>query len=198
MHRKGPSDAVGIRNRTLFRSSLAALVLMTWACVGERTRLLHPTQTPETGAEVGPPIVPNAGPEVSPPVHPDALTDSSSPAAPDASLPPDGRPFHRDTAPPTQGCTAGAACTANCTATCQVDAGFVGSKACSCTKGTLTCADCLALPLIISPDPCPDNASGQPCALAGLSCVLFGDDFVVGACECGDFDGSGLLGWICQ
>jgi hypothetical protein len=135
-----------------------------------------------------PPILPDARLDLLPPVLPDTRPDT----VPDTIPLPDTLPPRPDTAPD---CTAGVACTAACVSTCQVG-GFVGFGACSCVAGTLTCTTCQVLPITISPEPCPDNASGKQCSSSGLSCIAFTNGLLSGACMCSGLAG-GSLAWRC-
>ena len=149
-------------------------------------------RVPPDGRLEAPPLIsPDGRPEAPPPVSPDALPDGLPPPTPDVR--PDGRPPRPDTAPPAQDCTAGAACTADCTTSCNA----IGSMACACTNGVLSCGTCQVPPITVSQQPCPDNPTGTDCSSSGLACFAFSNGAISGACLCLARGNAGALRWAC-
>jgi len=103
----------------------------------------------------------------------------------------DLRPAATDGLPPPQLCASGEACTSDCKAPCQV----IGTTACTCAGGTLTCGACQQPNLVLTPTPCPNNAEGTVCDTSGQACPVYSRISVTGLCACLDL-GSGLR-WNC-
>jgi hypothetical protein len=104
----------------------------------------------------------------------------------------DARRPRPDALPPFQICVDGAACSTDCTATCQT----VGTSNCACSNGVLTCGACQPPHITFTFTPCPDNASGTTCDTDGLTCPVYTNGGISGACACLGLGGGGTR-WFC-
>jgi hypothetical protein len=102
------------------------------------------------------------------PLNPDLVSFETHSISPDALL-------------PFQLCVNGEACSSDCTASCQ----FIGTSACTCNNGTLSCGTCQLPHIVITITPCPDNlSSGVACDNIGLACPVYANGGIAGGCVC--------------